>query len=107
MSYIYLILAIVVEIAAVVFMKKSDALTRFWYALGGFISYALSFALAGMASEHLEVDFVYAVWSSVAILAIFIIGFFFFFEKLNKLKVLSGLLIIFGVIGFSVAGAIY
>ena len=54
MSYIYLILAIVVEIAAVVFMKKSDALTRFWYALGGFISYALSFALAGMASEHLE-----------------------------------------------------
>ena len=107
MSYIYLILAIVVEVAAVVFMKKSDALTRFWYALGGFVSYALSFALAGMASENLEVDFVYAVWSSVAILAIFIIGFLFFGEKLNKLKILSGLLIIFGVIGFSVAGALY
>ncbi len=107
MSVFYLVLAIIVEVVAVVFMKKSESLTRFWYAFSGFCSYALSFAFAGLAQETLEVDFVYAVWSSVAIVAIFVVGCLFFGEKVNVLKVISSLLIVGGVFGFSVAGALY
>ncbi len=105
MCYIYLILAILFEVAAVILVKESNALTVLLPAIAGFVSYGLSFTFAGFSVKKLDVSFVYAVWSSLALILVFCIGILFYGDVINLLKIISALMILCGIVGFSFAGA--
>jgi small multidrug resistance pump len=100
---IYLLLAILFEVAGITAMKLSDGFTFVLPSICIFIFYAFSFGFLAFSLRKLEVSFAYAVWSGVGTLLVAIIGFFFFHEVMTWIKVFSLGLIIVGVLGLKAA----
>ncbi|MBP1760386.1 MAG: cation/cationic drug transporter [Firmicutes bacterium] len=105
MSWVYLILAIMLELCGTTLMKLSNGLTKMLPTVGMFVSYTLCFWLLSLSLKEIEVSMAYAIWSAVGIAVISVIGIVFFGETINALKIVSILLIIFGVIGLNLSGA--
>ena len=106
MQWIYLCLAILFEVAGTTAMKLSDGLSKLVPSVLILVFYVVSFAFLSLALKGMEVSVVYAVWSGMGIVTITIIGFFYFNENMNLIKVLSILFILIGVVtlNFSAAG---
>jgi small multidrug resistance pump len=99
MSGIYLLLAILLEVAGTTSMKLSDGFNVMLPSILIFVFYSLSFAFLTLTLKRLEVSYVYAIWSGLGTLLIAIIGICFFHEAVTAIKMLSLFLIIAGVVG--------
>lgn len=99
MSWLYLILAIVLEVSGTTCMKVSHGFTRLVPSVLMFVLYGLSLSSLTLALKRIEVSVAYAVWSAVGTALIATIGIVWFRETLNLLKVASLALIIIGVVG--------
>ncbi len=104
MQWVYLALAILLEIFGTTLMKMSDGLTKMLPTLGMFIAYALCFGSLALALKKIPVSVAYAVWSGVGIVIISAIGVVVFKETINTLKVVSIVLIVAGVVGLNLSG---
>jgi len=103
MSWVYLIIAILFEVAGTTSMKFSAGLTRFWPSVFIFVFYAISFSLLALALKKLDISMTYAVWSGLGTLTITLIGFVWFKEVISLQKIISILFIIIGVIGLNLS----
>ena len=99
MTGLYLILAIILEVAGTTSMKLSDGFNHLGPSILIFVFYAASFIFLTLTLKRLEVSFVYAIWSGVGTFLIAGIGIFFFHEPVTLIKLVSLSLIIVGVIG--------
>ena len=99
LSTIYLLLAILLEVAGTTSMKLSQGFTEFWPSVCIFVFYILSFIFLTLSLKRLEVGLAYAIWSGLGTLLIAIIGIGFFNEAMTTLKIFSLVLIITGVMG--------
>jgi small multidrug resistance pump len=104
MQWIYLVLAIVAEVAGTTCMKLSEGFTRALPSTLLFVFYGLSFALLTLALKRLDVSVAYAVWSGVGTALIAVIGLFWFREPMTILKMVSLALIVAGVVGLNLGG---
>lgn len=104
MSWIYLLLAIVFEVAGTTSLKLSEGLTNPVPSVAMLVLYGLSFASLAFALKQLEVGVVYAIWAGIGTAAITLIGVWWFQESLTLSKVISIGLIIAGVVGLNLAG---
>ena len=98
MCWIWLFLAIFLEVAATVLMKLSNGLTRTAPTIGMFVLYGLSFIPMTIALKQMEIGTVYAIWSAVGTAVVAVLGVMMFHEQANALKVLAIVLIIAGVV---------
>jgi small multidrug resistance pump len=98
MCWIWLFLAIFLEVAATILMKLSNGLTRTLPTVGMFVLYGLSFIPVTIALKEMEIGAVYAIWSAVGTALVAVLGVVIFHEPTNALKVVSIALIIFGVV---------
>ncbi len=98
MSWMWLFLAILFEVAATVCMKLSDGFTRRLPTVVMAILYLLSFIPMTWAIRRLEVSIAYAVWSAVGTALISIIGVYLFKEVFTMSKVIALVLIVAGVV---------
>ncbi len=98
MCWIWLFLAIFLEVAATILMKLSNGLTRTAPTVGMFVLYGLSFIPMTIALKQMEIGAVYAIWSAVGTAAVAILGIVFFHEPANALKAVAIVLIIAGVV---------
>jgi small multidrug resistance pump len=105
MTWIYLVLAILLEVSGTTCMKLSEGFTRLAPSVLLFVFYALSFGMLTLALKKLDVSVAYAVWSGVGTALIAAIGVFWFKEPVTALKLISLGLIILGVIGLNLSGA--
>lgn len=96
---LYLLLAILFEVAGTTSMKLSYGFTKMGPSISIFIFYILSFTFLTLSLKRLEVSLAYAIWSGLGTLLIAIIGVCFFHESMTVVKVASLFLIIFGVMG--------
>ena len=103
MSWLYLSLAILFELAGTTAMKFSAGLTRRVPIVLMGIFYGLSFACLALALRYIEVSVAYAIWSGVGTAAVALIGFVWFKESINRLKIASIALILVGVVGLELA----
>ncbi|WP_041468352.1 DMT family transporter [Chloroherpeton thalassium] len=103
MSWIYLILAILLEVSGTTSMKLSDGFSKFWPSAMIFVFYALSFTSLTYALKELEVSVTYAVWSGLGTVLIALIGIVWFKESVNPMKIISIAVIIIGVIGLNLS----
>jgi small multidrug resistance pump len=99
MHWLYLLLAITMEVSGTTCMKLSEGFTKPLPSLFIFIFYALSFTFLTLTLKVLPVGLTYAVWSALGTALITTIGVLWFGEGINTLKVISLLLIILGVAG--------
>lgn len=98
MCWIWLSLAILLEVAATVFMKLSSGFTRIVPTVLMFLFYGLSLVPMVVALKQMEVSAVYAIWSAVGTALVATVGIVVFHEPVGALKVASLGLIIAGVV---------
>ncbi|MFP3591195.1 DMT family transporter [Chryseobacterium sp. SIMBA_038] len=97
-SYIYLILAIVFEIIATTFLKKSEEFSKLLPSIVTVIGYSAAFYFLSVTLRQIPVGITYAIWSGVGIIFITIIGIV-AFKQIPDLPAIIGIaLIVIGVI---------
>ncbi|HEV7459822.1 MAG TPA: multidrug efflux SMR transporter [Solirubrobacteraceae bacterium] len=102
---ILLSLAILSEVVATVFLRYTDGFTKLAPSVVVVVGYALSFWLLALILKHLEIGFVYAVWSGAGTALIAAVGMVAFGESATALKFVSIALIIVGVVGLNASGS--
>jgi small multidrug resistance pump len=96
-SYVYLLLAIVFEIIATTFLKKSEGFSKVWPSIITVIGYSAAFYFLSLTLKQIPVGVTYAIWSGVGIIFITIIGIV-VFKQIPDLPAIAGIiLIIIGV----------
>jgi small multidrug resistance pump len=98
MCWLWLFLAIALEVAATILMKYSDGFTRLGPTGGMLVLYGLSLAPLARVMKQLEVGAVYAIWSALGTAAVALLGMLLFHEPASGFKVFSLALIIVGVV---------
>jgi small multidrug resistance pump len=106
MSWLYLVLAIVLEVSGTTSMKLSQGFTKILPSVLMFLCYGLSLSALTFALKKIDVSVAYAVWSGLGTALIASVGVLWFREPLNALKIISLLLIIMGVIGLNLGGGV-
>jgi len=104
MTWLYLALAILLEVTGTTCMKLSEGFTKTVPSVLLFVFYTLSFGMLTLALKKLDVSIAYAVWSGVGTALIATIGVIWFREPVTAIKLVSLGLIIVGVVGLNLAG---
>jgi len=99
LGWIYVNLAILLEVAGTTCMNFSEGFTRVWPSIFIFVFYALCFSVLTLALKTIELSVAYAIWSGLGTVLIVTIGILWFKESVSIVKILSIVLIIIGVIG--------
>ncbi|MEW6635505.1 MAG: multidrug efflux SMR transporter [Actinomycetota bacterium] len=105
MAWLYLILAIVSEVAGTTSMKLSEGFTRAGPSVMILVFYAISLFLLTLSLRSIDVSVAYAIWSGLGTALIAAIGILWFGEPATALKLVSLVLIVAGVVGLNLAGA--
>lgn len=101
MNWLFLVLAIVLEVCGTTSMKLSEGFARLLPSILIFVFYGLSFAALTVTLKSIDVSIAYAVWSGVGTALIAVIGILWFKEPAGTLKLASLALIIIGVVGIN------
>ena len=97
-SYIFLIAAIILEILATTFLKKSEQFTKIIPSIITVIGYMVTFYFLSLTLRQIPVGVAYAIWSGVGIIFITIIGMVVFKQTPDLPAIIGILLIVIGVI---------
>ncbi|MBK1897064.1 DMT family transporter [Chryseobacterium paridis] len=97
-SYIYLFLAIVFEIIATTFLKKSQEFSKLLPSIITIVGYAAAFYFLSLTLRHVPIGIAYAIWSGVGIICITIIGVVAFKQVPDVPAIIGVMLIVIGVI---------
>jgi len=92
-------LGIVFEVLGTICMKLADGFSKLVPSVLVFVFYGLSLASLVFVLKKMEVSVVYAIWASLGIVLISIIGIIWFKEPISFIKIISILLIIIGIFG--------
>ncbi len=101
MCWIWLFVAILLEVAATVFLKLSNGFSKLTPTLIMALLYGISFFPLAIALKRMEVGVAYAVWSAVGTALVTMIGVFLFKETVSLTKVFAIALIILGVVALN------
>ncbi|MBA3883726.1 MAG: quaternary ammonium compound efflux SMR transporter SugE [Chthoniobacterales bacterium] len=99
MSWIYLFLAGLTEIAWAVGLKYTDGWSRLWPSVATGVLMVVSFVFLSMAVKTLPIGTAYAVWTGIGAAGTALAGIFLFGEPRDALRILSIVLIVAGVAG--------
>ncbi len=102
MSWFLLFLAITFEISGTVSMKLSHGFTNPVPTILMFVFYVLGFVPLNLALRQIDISVAYAIWSGIGTAVIALIGIFYFREPATLIKVISIMLIVFGVVGLNI-----
>jgi len=98
MHYLYLTLAIVLEVLATALLGKSEGFTKWLFAVCSLLSYGVCFYFLSLALKNIPLGVAYAIWSGVGIVLTAIVSILVFKNKIDLPFVLGSLLIIAGVV---------
>ena len=104
MTWVFLVLAILLEVSGTTCMKLSEGFTRTVPSILLFIFYSLSFWMLTLALKRIDVSVAYAIWSGMGTALIATIGVMWFKEPITAMKLISLALIIGGVVGLNLEG---
>jgi small multidrug resistance pump len=104
-AYVFLVLAIAVEVVGTSLLKATEGFTKLWPTAGVLVAYALAFVFLAQAVKVVPVGIAYALWSGLGTAAIVAIGAVFLGEPLSLVKVIGVGLVIAGVVVLNVGGA--
>ncbi|MEC0249191.1 multidrug efflux SMR transporter [Paenibacillus chitinolyticus] len=90
MAYLYLFIAILLEVFSSVQLKLSQGFKRFWPALFTLIGYGTTFYFLALSLKSLPMGIVFATWSGIGTALTVLIGILFLKEKIT-MKAITGL----------------
>jgi small multidrug resistance pump len=98
MIYLYLLVAIALEVIATSALKATDGFTRLTPSLVTLIGYGLAFYFLSLTLRTMPVGIVYAVWSGAGIVLIAMIGWIYYQQALDAAGLVGLALILAGVL---------
>ena len=105
MAYLYLFLAIGVEVVGTSLLKSTDGFTRLYPTVGCLAAYMTSILLLAQIVKTLPVGVVYAMWSGLGTVTIAAIAATFLGEPLTAAKVIGIALVVTGVVVLNLSAA--
>ena len=105
MSWLYLGIAVIFEIAVALSASKAKGFTHLWWTVATLVSGAIATFFLSLTLLTFDVGVGYALWTSVAGVGIVIVGALFLGESLSRKKLLGILIVIGGVVGLQLSGA--
>ncbi|MBM4447375.1 MAG: multidrug efflux SMR transporter [Chloroflexi bacterium] len=107
MGWLFLSIAIILEVCGTTCMKLSQGFSRLLPSILIFVFYGLSFTAFTFALKYIDLSLSYAVWAGLGVLLIGVIGVLYFKEPITALKITSMVLIVAGVVGLYSSMAIH
>lgn len=104
MSWIYLGIAVVFEVAVGIAAGKAQGFKNVPWTIGTLISGAIATFFLSLALLTFDVGVGYALWTSLAGVGIVIVGALFLSQQLTWKKLLGVAIVIAGVVGLNLAG---
>ena len=101
-GWVYLGVAIALEIVATTLLKMSDGLTRPGIATAAIGTYIVCFLVMAPALKMLPLGVAYAVWCGVGIIAVALIGLFVFGQTLSGPQWFCIALVLGGSLGLQI-----
>lgn len=98
MSYLYLAIAILAEVAGTTALKSSNGFTNLLPSIIVIIGYGTAFYFLSLVLKTVPVGVAYAVWAGAGIVLIAIIGLVFFGQKLDLAAIIGMLFIVTGIV---------
>ena len=98
MHYLYLLIAVALEVSGTMLLPASQNFTRVLPTVGLIVCYASSFYCLTFALNTLPIAVVYATWSGLGIFLITLFGYLFFDEALDWRAILGLFMIVAGVV---------
>ena len=105
MSWLYLGIAVVFEVAVGIFASRAQGFTRLWWTIATLASGAAATFFLSLALLTFDVGVGYAIWTGTAGAGIVIVGALFLGQHLNWKKTLGIAVVIGGVVGLQLTGA--
>lgn len=99
MSWIYLIVAGLLEVVWAVGLKYTEGFTRLWPSAFTLAAMAASVGMLGLALRHLPLGTAYAVWTGIGTIGTAMFGMVMLGEPAGALRLGSMGLIVAGIIG--------
>lgn len=96
-TYIWLVIAIGLEVVATSALKETQGFTRLGPSILSLVAYGFAFYFLSLTLKSLPVGVVYAIWSGAGIVCIAVIGWLFFKQALDTPALIGMALIIAGV----------
>lgn len=97
-AWVYLAIAIALEIGATLCLKLSEGFTVLKFGIASLVLYCLCFVFFAPALKHLPMGVMYAIWCGAGILGIAILGYWLFDQALSPEQM--------GFIGLIIAGTV-
>lgn len=101
MGVVYLMLTILFESIAVIFMKLSYGFQHKLQAGVAVAAYILGFIFLTLSLKHLPVGFANAIWAGASTVLVAVLGVLIFHEKLSVTQMIFLSLIVIGLIGLN------
>lgn len=98
MTYLFLAIAIIAEVAATSALKASEEFTRLVPSIIVIVGYGIAFYLLTLVLRVIPVGITYAVWSGVGIVLVAVAGFFLYKQTPDIPAIIGMGLIISGVV---------
>jgi small multidrug resistance pump len=98
MKYLFLLIAILSEVAATSALRASGQFTKLWPSVIVVIGYASAFYFMSLTLKSIPVGIAYAIWSGVGIVLVSITGYFLYKQKLDAPALMGMGLIIAGML---------
>jgi quaternary ammonium compound-resistance protein SugE len=98
MSWIYLVLAGLLEVVWAYFMKQSAGFTRLIPSLITIVALTASFCLLALAMRTLPLGTAYTIWTGIGAIGAFIVGIVWLNEPANTTRLVAALLILAGLL---------
>jgi small multidrug resistance pump len=105
MAWVFLGVAIALEVVATSLLKSTEGFTRLWPTVACLVGYAGAFYALTLSLRELQVGTAYAMWSGIGTAAIATIGVVFLHEPLTVTKVVGIVLVVAGVVVLNLGGA--
>jgi quaternary ammonium compound-resistance protein SugE len=104
MSWLYLLLAGILEIVWAIGLKYTEGFTRLWPSVITIAVAWLSFYLLALAVKTIPVGTGYAIWTGIGAAGVAILGMMLFGEPATIARMFFLALIIAGIIGLKLSG---
>lgn len=101
MGYLFLVLTILSETAAVIYMKLSNGFQHKVNALIAVLAYILGFVFLTLALKQMPVGIANAIWAGASTILVAVLGIYLFKEQLTTLQWVSLILIVLGLVGLN------
>ena len=102
MSYFYLTIAIIAEVAATSALKASEEFTRLVPSMIVVIGYGIAFYFLTLVLRVIPVGITYAIWSGLGIVLVTVVGIFLYKQTPDLPAIIGMGLIVAGVVVINV-----